>query len=301
MTSLLQKFAIILLAIGFFGITGFPDYAQAQNAPLLTPSVYISSPALAQADTLVVVVKNEPQKITGTLGLVPLRFFRNQDGADWVSLVGIPITKKPGGYTLSVQVPGRAPFVTTISVAKREFPITTLVITPQLIKRGFRAKKIIKTINNTENVQLHAVLKIVNPKTYITKPFVYPLSTINVVGPFGDIRAAKNYKIQHLGVDLKADMNTPVVAVNDGKVVFAKALPDYGNTLIIDHGLGAYSLYLHLSEFNVKKGAKVKQQDVIGLSGESGYVTGPHLHFAIKVRGAALDPLKFIQTTQTTW
>ncbi|TSD01862.1 MAG: peptidase M23, partial [Parcubacteria group bacterium Athens0714_26] len=72
----------------------------------------------------------------------------------------------------------------------------------------------------------------------------------------------------------------------------------YGKTLIIDHGLGIFSLYLHLDEFKVLNGKGVKRGELVGLSGNTGYSISPHLHFSIKANGASVDPLKFIETTK---
>ncbi len=297
-----KKLFSLVLFIAIFSVAGFCfNNAYGASKLLLTPDVFVSSDNLMQADTLLVVVKNESGKITGTLGQIKMHFLRSEDNKDWVSIVGITTYKKTGLYKLTVNVSGKAPFEKDILVSKRDFPVTELVITPQLSQKGYTAKKIVNTIENTENKQLSKVLDIIDPVAYFSKPFVCPLTKINVVGDFGDIRAAKNYKIQHLGTDLRALMNTDVYAVNDGKVVFTKSMPDYGNTIVIDHGLGIYSLYLHLSNFKVVKGQIVKQGDIIGLSGDTGYVTGPHLHFGIKVRGASLDPLKFVQATQVGW
>ena len=277
----------------------FPYNIKANALP--PADIFISSAALMQADTLLVRVKNEPGAVTGNLGNVPLRFFRSEDQKDWLALVGMPVNKKPGNYKLKVKVQNKMPFQKSISVSKRDFPKTAMVITPELVQKGYTAKKIITNIANKENTLLRLTMAPISKKTYVTKPFIYPLAQINVTGPFGDIRASKNYKIQHLGVDLRAPVGTPVFAANNGKVALATSFPNYGNTIIIDHGLGVYSLYLHLSEFNVAPGHMVAQGDTIGLAGGSGYATGPHLHFSIKVRGAALDPLAFIKTTQTGW
>jgi murein DD-endopeptidase MepM/ murein hydrolase activator NlpD len=291
-----QKYFFAVAATAIVSSLVFLCSANGQTVP----EVDISSDHLMQADTLLVVVKNEPGEITGKLGVLPVHFLRSDDGKDWVAIVGISVGKKPGNYILDIRVAGKEPFKKDITVAKRIFPVTPLVITPALKKKGYTAKKIITTIQKKENVSLASVLSAIDPNAYFHKPFADPLSNIQIVGNFGDIRAAKNYKIQHLGVDLKAAVGTPVFATNDGVVVFiGKNMPDYGNTIVIDHGLGIYSLYLHLSKFNVKKGQMVTQGQTIALSGATGYVLGPHLHFSIKVRGAALDPLTFIQTTQS--
>ena len=273
-------------------------YGRGENNSSLIPDIYVSSYDLVQADTLLVVVKNEPEEITAKLGSVKMHFFRSENNKDWVSIVGIAINKTPGDYRLLVDIPGRAIFEKSIAVSKREFRMTKMLITPKLSSEGYTAEKIIENIENKENNALKKVLDVLSPTAYFNSPFIYPLSEIGVVGLFGDIRATENYQIQHLGVDLKASISTPVYAVNNGRAVFIESLPDYGNTIIIDHGLGIYSLYLHLAEFKVAIDQMVEQGDLIGLSGDTGYSISPHLHFSIKVRGAALDPLRFIKTTQ---
>jgi murein DD-endopeptidase MepM/ murein hydrolase activator NlpD len=119
------------------------------------------------------------------------------------------------------------------------------------------------------------------------------------VGAFGNIRKSGDVSLQHLGVDLDANTGTPVYAINDGKVTgVLEGLINYGNTVIIDHGLGIFSLYLHLDEFKVSLGQTVKKDDVIGLSGNTGYSIAPHLHFSIKLNGASVDPVKFINSAK---
>jgi murein DD-endopeptidase MepM/ murein hydrolase activator NlpD len=81
-------------------------------------------------------------------------------------------------------------------------------------------------------------------------------------------------------------------------VRFAKELDIYGKTLIIDHGLGIFSLYLHLNQFKVLQEEQVKRGDTIALSGSTGYSITPHLHFSIKVKGVSVDPLRFIEITR---
>jgi len=293
------KFSLILIFI-IAGAILFPCYIANASNSLLNPDVFVSSDNLSQADTLLVAVKNETKEITGSLGSVKLRFFRNDNDKDWVAITGMTIDKKPGRYKLSINVPGKAPFEKYITVSKQNFTVTALTVTPELYEKGYTVANIIAKTGE-ENKTLSKILNVITPKSYISKPFIYPLSEIKDVGSFGNIRKSKSYQIQHLGVDLSASLNTPVYSANDGKVVFVKSMQDYGNTIVVDHGLGVYSLYLHLNSFNVKKGQSVKQGDVLGLSGNTGYSIGPHLHFSIKVRGASLDPLKFINTTQSEW
>ena len=261
--------------------------------------VSVSSNRIAQGDTLLVVVHNEPNEVSGMLGEVPLHFSRTENGTDWIALVGIAVTKKLGPYTLELTAPGKSSLKQKISVFKRNFRVTPLAYTPELQQKGFSAQELSNNIAEGEGKQLRALLNNITPTAYFSRPFINPLLIPFIItGAFGDIRQNGAVKVQHLGVDLGSPIGTSVIAANTGKVVFEGNFPDYGNTLVIDHGLGIYSLYLHLSEFKVSEGQIVPQASIIALSGNTGYAIGPHLHFSIKIRGVAVDPLKFIYATQ---
>ena len=98
----------------------------------------------------------------------------------------------------------------------------------------------------------------------------------------------------HLGYDLASTSQALVPAANDGVVIFAEALGIYGNTVILDHGLGLFSLYGHLSGVDVEKGQAVSTGDPIGTTGSSGLAGGDHLHFAMLVGGVFVDPLEWM-------
>lgn len=97
----------------------------------------------------------------------------------------------------------------------------------------------------------------------------------------------------HLGYDLASTSHAVVPAANDGVVVFAGPLGIYGNTLILDHGLGVFSLYGHLSEIGAEKGGPVARGDPIGHTGQTGLAGGDHLHFSMLVDGQFVDPLEW--------
>jgi murein DD-endopeptidase MepM/ murein hydrolase activator NlpD len=99
----------------------------------------------------------------------------------------------------------------------------------------------------------------------------------------------------HLGLDFRVPSGTPVAAMNTGTVLLARPLYYEGNFVVIDHGQGLLSLYLHLSEFKVKEGERVRRGQEIGLSGGTGRATGPHLHVAVRWQGIYLDPLRLIR------
>jgi len=152
-----------------------------------------------------------------------------------------------------------------------------------------------------------AYASVSSAENLISGKFVSPLSNKNIgslaiTDPFGIWRIysrAKNDQEQHRGVDLRTGKNVPVVSINSGVVIMAEN--DFlreGNVIVVYHGLGIFSLYAHLSEIKTAKGEKVAAGQVIGLSGATGNetITGPHLHFAVKIHDAVVNPLKFIET-----
>lgn len=132
-------------------------------------------------------------------------------------------------------------------------------------------------------------------KSYMTSDFIVPMDS-KITSDFGKARVYNNtLKSYHGGTDFRALVGTPFLASNDGKVVLVQDRFYSGGSVIIDHGHGIYSCYFHMSKFGVKEGEDVKRGDVIGLSGDTGRVSGPHLHFGIRIGGEQVDPLHFIE------
>lgn len=126
--------------------------------------------------------------------------------------------------------------------------------------------------------------------------YIEPLyNSEDIIDPFGLIYKNNSYR-EHGGIDLRAPVGTRVVAINSGKVVLvAKKFRREGNMVILNHGLGIFSVYMHLSKFTVKKGQTVGRGQPIALSGRTGAgVREPHLHFGIKISESYVDPLVFI-------
>ncbi len=94
----------------------------------------------------------------------------------------------------------------------------------------------------------------------------------------------------HIGLDIAAQMLDPIVAVADGEVIFAEWGGGYGNLVIVEHEGGWRSYYAHLAEFTVEKGQTVRQGELVGGAGTTGYSTGPHLHFELRYHGRPVDP-----------
>jgi murein DD-endopeptidase MepM/ murein hydrolase activator NlpD len=134
------------------------------------------------------------------------------------------------------------------------------------------------------------------PKPQWTGNFLPPLHQAPQSDSFGNQRLF-NGKLAsvHRGLDYHARMGTPVAAINSGRVVLAQPLYYEGGCVVIDHGLGLMSIYMHLSKIQVAVGRRVRRGQIIALSGATGRATGPHLHLGIRWQGSYLDPVKLFQ------
>lgn len=125
--------------------------------------------------------------------------------------------------------------------------------------------------------------------------FTTPLQS-KITSDFGTRRVYNNIlKSYHSGTDFKAKTGTKIQASNSGIVRISQNRYYAGNTVVIDHGYGIFTCYFHLSTIYVKNNQKVKKDQLIGLSGATGRVTGPHLHFSARVDGIQVDPLQLLK------
>jgi peptidase M23-like protein/putative peptidoglycan binding protein len=124
------------------------------------------------------------------------------------------------------------------------------------------------------------------PAPRVVLPLAWPLAHARLGDPFGP-RGDRF----HAGIDLIAAAGTPVYAARGGKVTFADWSDGYGFLVVVDHGEGERTLYAHLSRIDVRRGVLVGSGARLGLVGATGDATGPHLHFEVRVRGAAVNPL----------
>jgi len=149
-----------------------------------------------------------------------------------------------------------------------------------------------------ENNRILADLRLkTEPKFLWTQSFLQ-LANSQVESEFADVRSYiyKGKKVDqqvHLGFDLAVTAHTPVVAANDGRVVWAAPLGIYGNCIVVDHGYGLQSIYGHLSELAVKEGDAVKRGQEMGKSGSTGLAGGDHLHYSMQVGGVQVNPVEW--------
>lgn len=169
---------------------------------------------------------------------------------------------------------------------KEEITVSKDKVNPQ--------KKEVKERISKEYKEAMSIYRSVTPKSYINSPFIMPLKS-KITSSFGKARTYNgSLKGYHSGTDFRAQVGTPILAANDARVALVKDRFYSGGTVLLDHGEGIYTCYFHLSDFKVKVGELVKKGQVIALSGKSGRVTGPHLHFSARINGVQVDPLQLI-------
>ena len=268
-----------------------PGLACSQTpAVTLTPAVVVAgSPELIRVQAADVV------GVDGEWLGRKLQFFRGRDGRTWFALAGVDVEAPAGSSTLSITVrlaSGALHDLTrTVKIHPAHYRTSSLTVSPEFVEPGPEALKQIEADN-----QLKAkVFAVSAPQPLWAGSFHAPV-TAPPTDSFGT-RRMFNGKLAsiHKGMDFRASTGTPVRAGNSGMVVLAGPLYYEGNCVVIDHGLGLFTLSMHLNRIDVEEGQRVTTGDRIGLSGATGRVTGPHLHWAVRWQGAYLDPAKLLR------
>lgn len=261
----------------------------------------VSSWARAFTPGEVVLVTVRPSRVTarieGSAFNRPAAFWAAESGT-WMALVGIPLDIRPGRYYLTVRAyearSVRKVARVSIGVRARFFLERRLRVDERfLTPPASEAPRIAR-----EAAMLSAIFAKVGQTRLWHALFVPPVSSASS-SSFGRLSIYNGIpRGRHQGADFPADEGTPVAAPNDGEVVLAEDLYFSGNTIVLDHGAGLYSLLAHLSQIAVESGSRVARGDKLGEAGSTGRVTGPHVHWAMRLGGVSVDPLSLIAATE---
>lgn len=255
------------------------------------------SPARVEEGTAVALRLLQPvggrrvRSAEGELGGRPVRLARA--GKGWFGLAPIPIgTSGPLELVLRLEVEPDSAVEqrVTLAAAPREFPATTLRVEPRFTSPPPEALARIER----ERARVREVLAHVTPRWLAGGAFVAPRPG-RVTSPFGQRRLFNGeLRSRHLGLDLAGREGEPVRAAGSGRVALADELYYAGRAVYLDHGLGVYTGYFHLSRIRVREGESVEAGQVIGEVGGTGRVTAPHLHWSLYVAGESLDALSLL-------
>jgi murein DD-endopeptidase MepM/ murein hydrolase activator NlpD len=251
---------------------------------------------LKQGEVLYVTVRPEAEitSVVGDLDGTPIYFYE-RDGGDFAGIVGVDLAASPGQRYLRVEVkdPKGESFEQVFQIMVREggFGVQRLTLPEEMVTlEGEVLERYLAEHSKTKQIYNQ-----VRPERLWHPPFICPVDG-PITSSFG-LRRILNDKPRspNSGVDIGAPMGAKVGACNDGIVVLTQELYLEGKTIIIDHGLGLYSIYMHLSEMQVNEGQWVRAGAVIGLVGATGRGTGPHLKWSIKLLGARVDPFSLLR------
>lgn len=205
----------------------------------------------------------------------------------WIAMAGIGLSTKPGDYEFSVQQADGLNLKTTVTVVYKKYDEQRLTIKN---KRKVNPNKDDNKRIAAES-QRKKKAKRQFSQTIPQADFIWPVNG-RISSIFGLRRFFNDQERRpHSGLDVAAAEGTPIKATASGTVIDAGDFFFSGNMIYLDHGQGIISLYAHLSEIAVKPGDVINQGDIIGKVGQTGRVTGPHLHFAVYSNRTLIDPI----------
>jgi murein DD-endopeptidase MepM/ murein hydrolase activator NlpD len=212
----------------------------------------------------------------------------------YFGLIGIPYRTPPGTIAVKLEWTNRFGYSSrtvrfTVETAKyksERLKVNRRMVNPSTADRQ-RASR--------ETREVKKVYLISNSSRLWSLPFRLPVDG-KVTSPYGAVRLYnRKLKRVHYGVDFRAKAGTPVHAANTGMVRLARNLYFAGKHVIVDHGLGLFTNYSHLRDILVSAGQRVEKGQIIGYTGATGRVNGPHLHWGAKVNGTSVDPLQLLE------
>jgi murein DD-endopeptidase MepM/ murein hydrolase activator NlpD len=269
-------------------------YAQSQGVTLMPAIVEAGSPELIRVQAA------SATSVEGQWLGRKLQFFPGHTGNYWYALAGVDVEAKPGPSTiaLTIHIEGHTREISTpVPIRAAHYRTGTLTVPPKFVEPGPDDQKLIETAVKAKEKAFAAAAS--SPKPLWSGSFEAPVQAA-ATDSFGT-RRTFNGKLAsiHKGTDFRAASGTPVRAGNSGTVLLAQPLYYEGNCVMVDHGQGLISISMHLSRIDVKPGQSVEKGQQLGLSGATGRVTGPHLHWAIRWQGAMLDPAKLLKMNLT--
>ena len=222
-----------------------------------------------------------------------------QTDSGWFTVVGVDLATTPGEHRAELVLTyagGRERRQSeTVTVQATDFPTTYLTVEPKYVELSPEDQA--RATHDREEID--SIYSTLTPEVHWQDAFRVPIPGTTGGRNFGHRRFFNDRpRAPHSGADLKAATGAEIHAANRGRVVLAKNLFYSGNAVFIDHGLGVYTVYLHLSEILVEPGTMVEQGQVVGLAGATGRVTGPHLHWGARIIDSRVDPFSLLELHQ---
>jgi hypothetical protein len=277
-----------LLGSALLGVAGGPAAAAGWTPGSVRVSV--TPPKAQPGDVLLLQVTGAPPDARVEWDGRPLVLFPTAGGE--AALVGVDLDVRPGPIGWRVTRPsaaknGGALAAGAVTIQPRVFPTQQLTFPKGMV--DLDAPTLARV--EAEHAEFKAALAAGATERLWRGPFRIPVEGGQPTGGFGLRRLINGQpRNPHTGYDWAAPVGTPVLAANAGRVALVSEHFFAGRNIVVDHGLGLFTLYYHLTEARVAAGESVTGGQVIGTVGATGRVTGPHLHFAVLLGGARVDP-----------
>jgi hypothetical protein len=218
-------------------------------------------------------------------------YFSSCGKSCFIAIGAVGIQTKPGVYTIKLKV-GKKKKKKNLKLFVKHTRFPTLSLTLPEDKVFLSPEDLTRAKRESEKLQ--SICQIVSNRLWEGR-FILPLEN-HTSTLFGTKRILNNKRTSvHKGLDIKGKEGEEVKASNSGRVVLAEEFFFGGKTIILDHGQGIYTIYMHLSGFNVKPDDIISKGDIVGFVGSSGRATGPHLHFGVKVMNINTNPVSFVE------
>ncbi len=265
------------------------------NHPTPFSAIQLSTQPMLQGETLAVrVTLSEPATLSGDFDGRPL-FFTGDESGGW-ALVGIHALQEVGIYSLALRakLEDGTESATAVNVVVGAGPYATENIQLAPGREGLLDPELIEA----EQERMVNLWSQVSPRPLWEGIFYLPVASNRITSPFGTRRTYNHGPVGgfHTGTDFGAGNGTPIYAPAAGRVVLAEELVVRGNAVLIDHGTGVFSGYWHQSDLAVENGQTVQPGDLIGYVGDTGLVTGAHLHWEMRIGGIAVNPVQWTET-----
>ena len=282
-----KKWYLLLLALLFFFLSPVETRPSSGLDVTLTPSI------IGQGEVaLLSIQKLGKAKPTVIWMGEKITLLSDNKNKAWAGFIGADLTTKPGRYNINITFSDSTrPHAITVNVLSRDYGSRRLTLPKKMVELDTATLKRVRKESKTVKGLFISSGK--NP-LWMGK-WIRPVPGM-IVSPFG-CRSIINgmERSPHSGVDLKTAEGDPIKAPNKGTVALVAHHFFSGLSIVIDHGGGIQSMYFHLSKDFVKVGQIVEKGTIIGLAGSSGRVTGPHLHFGIRLNNRRIDPIQLIE------
>jgi murein DD-endopeptidase MepM/ murein hydrolase activator NlpD len=283
----MKRFIILVITIGFIFFPGINGLLA-----LSISDIYISSYEIEQGDLALIRIRAlENETPTVIWNDKNIHLVQSRDRTDWTGFLAVDLTQEPGLYSGIVRIKDSGwEYWFQIEVSAKDYGVRRLTLPKKMVTPDPEVLERIKQ----ETGKMVALWQPRENSPAWRGPFLRPVPG-EVVGTFGRRSVINDQpRAPHSGIDMRGAKGSPVKAINRGMVVLTGDQYYSGRSIVLDHGGEVLSMYFHLDKIKVKTGDIIERGQIIGLVGSTGRVTGPHLHFGVRINGARVDPLKLI-------